>query len=84
MTVNSQKPFNEKPTLVFRSGVLCCMSVYTCGVTSRWGEWGELMAFVAHGHTFGKAVLRQSAVTSMQLTLANVVVVPGMVPVLVL
>lgn len=42
------------------------------------------MAFVAHGHTFGKAVLRQSAVTSMQLTLANVVVVPGMVPVLVL
>ena len=55
MMVNSQKPFNEKPTLVFRSGVLCCMSVYTCGVTSMWREWGELMTFIAHGHTLGRS-----------------------------
>lgn len=41
------------------------------------------MALLTHGHTLERQVWRQNDITSMQLTLENVVTVHGMVRVLV-
>lgn len=71
---NSQKPFQENSTFVFRTGVLCCACLPTGRVTSTGGgdraHGAELMtlliALITQSPTLGGSVWGQNNTTLMQ------------------